>query len=409
MNETAKSNETLQNNNKRAARVITTAALVSIFIYSFIVSLPGILINEVVEAFSLEGADEGYMGALTSLGFLFSLFFVVMVQGRAKKTTVLAGAFGAQAIMLFISGFSPTFFLFLIGCTLIGFSGGFIDTYTNSAIVDVRKNDSARYLGYLHGLFGVGSLLVPIVYIWASRYIDWRGAHYSLAIVSLLVMLMICLISRAKRENGETKALHVHEHLFTKSDLLNYFKVKRNVALVLAGFFSMYAIASVMVWIVRYMALRFDAAELGALSISVYWICSTANRFLLSQIIIRAPMKFLALGAALSGVFILIGVFAGNPIILCVMMGLFGLSSGHFVPVLVSSCAKGYGGKTTFTTSLIMLWMALGRIAAPILIAYVSTRISLTTGMMLPVAAAFLTVCCGLYAIKSDNKERYGH
>jgi predicted MFS family arabinose efflux permease len=120
----------------------------------------------------------------------------------------------------------------------------------------------------------------------------------------------------------------------------------------------------------------------------------------------RAPIKFFALGAALSGVFILIGVFAGNPIILCVMMGLFGLCSGHFVPVLVSACAKGYEGKTTFTTSLVMLFMALGRIAAPILIAYVSTRISLTTGMMLPVATAFLTLCCGLYAIKGDKRER---
>jgi len=114
-------------------------------------------------------------------------------------------------------------------------------------------------------------------------------------------------------------------------------------------------------------------------------------------------MKFIALGAVLSAAFILIGVFSANPIILCVMMGLFGLSSGHFIPALVSECAKGYEGKTTFTTSLIMFLMAIGRIAAPILIAYVSTRISLTIGMMLPVVAVFLTLICGLYAIKSEK------
>jgi len=397
-------NETVISNDKRTAGVITTAALVSIFIYSFVVSLPGILINEVVEAFSLDGADEGYMGALTSFGFLLSLIFVLLIQGRAKKTTILAVAFGAQALMLFVSGFSPTFYLFLVGCTFIGFSGGFIDTCSNSAIVDVRKQESAKYLGFLHGLFGVGSLLTPIVYIWAQRYIDWRGAHYSLAIASILVMLMIYLMTRGMKEKSTQETAHVKEHLFTKADLFNYLKEKRKVALILAGFFSMYAIASVMVWIVRYMTLSYDAAELGALSISVYWICSTANRFLLAQVIKRAPMKFFALGAALSGVFILIGVFSGNPIVLCIMMGLFGFCSGHFIPVLVSECAKGYEGKTTFTTSLAMFLMAIGRIAAPILIAYVSTQISLTLGMMLPAAAAFLSLGCGLYAIKKEAK-----
>ena len=398
-------NEIVKSNKDRTAGVVTTAALVSIFIYSFVVSLPGILINEVVDAFSLDGANEGYMGALTSLGFLISLIFVLLVQGRAKKTTVLAVAFAAQALMLFVSGFSPTFLLFCIGCTFIGFSGGFIDAFSNSSIVDVRKQESAKYLGFLHGLFGVGSLLTPIIYIWAHRYIDWRGAHYALGIASILVLMMIYLITREKKEKDTVETVHVREHLFTKADLLNYLKIKRNIALVLGGFFGMYAIASIMVWIVRYMTLSYGAAELGALSISVYWICSTANRFLLAQVIKRAPMKFFALGAALSGVFILIGVFSGNPIVLCVMMGLFGFCSGHFIPVLISECAKGYEGKTTFTTSLVMFLMAIARIVCPILIAFVSTQISLTLGMMLPAAAAFLTMTCGLYAIKSEREE----
>jgi len=216
-------------------------------------------------------------------------------------------------------------------------------------------------------------------------------------------MVFIYLMTRGKKEKTAAPEVHEREHLFTKKDLFDYLKIKRNIALAIAGLASMYMIASVMVWIVRYMTLRYDAAELGALSISVYWICSTINRFALAQVIKHAPMKFFAIGAALSGVFIVIGVFAGNPILLCVMMGLFGLCSGHFVPVLVSECAKGYEGKTTFTTSLIMFVMAIGRIAAPILIAYVSTQISLTTGMMLPVAAAVLTLVCGLYALKSES------
>jgi len=390
--------QTTQRNQKSAAGTITTAALVSIFIYSLVVSLPGILINDVVEAFSLEGTEEGLMGALTSLGFMFSLFFTVLIQGRARKSTVLISAYAAQAIMLFACGFSPTFYLFCIGCVFIGFSGGFIDTSSNSVIVDVRRDDSARYLGYLHGLFGVGSLASPLLYIWVQRYIDWRGTHYALAVASVLVMLFMCFLSR--KLGNEQSGASEREHLFTKADLLAYMRVRRNAALALAGFFAMFTIACTMVWIVRYMTLRYDAAELGVLSISIYWVCSTVNRFFLAQVIKRSPMKFFALGSALSAASLLIGIFSGNPVVFCAMMGVFGFSSGHFIPVLISECAAGYEGRTTFTTSLIMFVMCIARIVSPLMIAFLSTQISLTAGMLLPVAAAIAGVCCGWFAVK---------
>ena len=393
--------DSVQKNIKKTAGVITTASLVSIFVYSFVVSLPGILINEVVETFSLEGTSEGLMGTLTSFGFLLSLFFVILFQGRAKKTTILIAALAAQAITLFLCGFSPVFFLFCISCLLVGFCGGFIDTNTNSTIVDVRKNESARYLGYLHGLFGVGSLLSPLLLIWALRHTSWRGIHYALAIASLLIMLLVYMLTRGHAGTGE-QAMG-REQLFTKADLLSYIKSKRNITLALAAFFSMFLIACVTMWIRRYMTLRYDADDLGALSITVFWVCVTANRFLLAQLIKKAPMKFFALGTLLSGVFILIGVFSGNPVVLCVMTGAFGFCSGHFVPVLVSESAVGFEGRTTFTTSIIMFVMSAGRMVAPVTIAFISSQISLTFGMMLPIAAAVLATVFGWFAIRKPT------
>jgi len=394
-------NETVQCNTKRAAGVITTAAFVSIIIYSLVVSLPLILINDVIDTFSLEGTDEGLMGALTSFGFLLSIFFVVIIQGRAQKVTVLIVAAAAQAIVLAFCGFSPTFLLFCIGCTFIGFSGGFIDTFSNSTIVDVRRQESAKYLGFLHGLFGVGSLLSPIVLVWALYHTDWRGVHYALAIVSLLVVVFIFLITRGVVNKSETAT--IQEKLVKKADVIAHLRVKHNIALALAGFFAMFTISCVLIWFVRYMTLRYDAAELGALSISVYWICSTINRFLFSGFFKRAPMLFFSLGAFLSGVFLLIGIVSGNPVVLCVMMGAFGFCSGHFVPILVSECAIGYEGQTTLTTSFIMFVMCLSRIAAPIMMAFISTHITVNYSMMLPVASAIAVVFCGWFASKTKT------
>ena len=398
-------NDNTQDNN-RAARVVTAAALISIFIYSLVVSLPGVLINEVVETFSLEGTDEGLMGSLTSLGFLFSLFFAVLIQGRVKKITVMIIAYASQAFVLFVSGFSPTFVLFCIGCTLVGFSGGFIDSYSNSSVVDVRKNESAKYLGILHGLFGVGSLLAPLMFTWLLSYIDWRGVHYSLAIASIAVVLLIFLLTRRTGKKKDTTM--VREQLFTKVDLYAYFKIKRNIALSLTGFFAMFTIVCVMIWIVRYMTLRYDAAGLGAISITVYWIFSTITRFFLARFVKRAPMLYFSLGAVMSGIFIIIGVISGSPVIMCIMMGLFGLCSGHFIPVLISECAVGYEGRTTFTTSIIMFFMCIARVSGPILIAFVSTQTSLMLGMMLPVAGALAAAGCGWMVIKAGDNSSAG-
>ena len=395
--------ESKRNNDSRVAQAVTSAAFVSIFIYSLVVSMPGILINEVVYAFSLDGTEEGLMGALVSFGFVISIFFTIMTQGRAKKTVVLCMAFAVQAVMLFVSGFSPTFILFSVGCALIGFSGGFIDTVTNSLVVDARKKESAKYLGYLHGFFGVGSLLSPLIFTWALRHIDWRGIHYVLAVASVLVVVIILLLTRGSETKSEKIA--VREHLFTKQDLLAYFKLKRNIALNLAGFFAMLTIAGVMIWIVRYMTLRHDAAELGALSITVYWICATLTRFVSAPIIKRAPMKFFALGGLLSGIFILIGVLSGNPVVLLIMLGIFGFCSGHFIPVLVSECALGYEGRTTFTTSVLMFVMGIARIVAPIIMAFLGTQISLTFGMMLPVATAICTMTFGWMAYSTNKAQ----
>ena len=396
MNEKEKSNE------NNVTRAVTSAAFISIFVYSIVVSMPGVLVNEIVYAFSLDGAEEGLMASLVSVGFVLSIFFTIMAQGRAKKTIVLSVAFAAQAVMLFASGFSPTFILFCIGCALIGFAGGFIDTYTNSAVVDVRKKESTKYLGYLHGFFGVGSVLAPLILFWALRYTDWRGLHYALAVASIAVVVAILILTRGSKKKSAVAA--VREHVFTKNDLLAYFKMGRNIALNLAGFFAMFAIAGVMVWIVRYMRLQHDAEELGMLAMTVYWIFATLARFLTALFIKRAQLKFFALGGLLSSICILAGVLSGNPIILVIALGIFGFCSGHFIPVLVSECAIGYEGRTTFTTSILMSVMGVARIIAPIMMAFLSSQVGLTIAMMLPVVMALSAMTCGWVAYVSSKK-----
>jgi fucose permease len=343
------------------------------------------------------------MSSLLSVGFMLSLFTIPLIQGRTQKITMIIAACALQALMLSASGAAPTFLLFGISCVILGFSGGFVDTFTNSAVVDVHKADSARYLGYIHGLFGVGSLLAPFLFFWLLRHTEWRGVYFTVSGISAVTALSVYFLTA--RRGGERAMSATREQLFKMSDLLDYMRRKRNIALSLACFFSTVAQGGVLSWIVRYMTLRFDAAELGAMAFSAFWVCATINRFCLSQTIKQAPMKFFTIGAVLHGVFLTIGIVSANPIVLCVMVGAVGLSGGHFFPVLISEFAMGYEGKTSFTTSLMMFIAGLSRIFTPVLVAYTSTQISLFIGIMIPAVAAFVAAGCGWLAVKAAAYE----
>ena len=382
-----------------AAGVITAAALISIFPYSFAMSLTNTVINEVVGAFSLAGAREGLMSSMLSLGFMLSLFIIPMAQGRVRKIPVLIAACAVQAAVLFGSGASPVFSVFCVMCVILGFSCGFIDTYCNSAVVDAWGTRSPKYLGYLHGLYGVGSLITPIAIYYLLLNTDWRGIYRIAAVISLLAAPLVFLLTRGCDKIDLNAA--TNERRLNKADLINYISKKRNIMLSFAAFFSTVIQTSVTVWIVRYMTLRFDAAHLGIMSLSAFWVCATVNRFFLAPVINKAPLKFFILGAVLSGASIGVGVSSGNPVVTCAMVGASGLASGHFIPVLISECAKGYEGKTTFTTSFLMLIMGFTRIIIPLLLAHVSARISPASSMMIPVVASLLTAVFGWTAQKA--------
>ena len=107
-----------------------------------------------------------------------------------------------------------------------------------------------------------------------------------------------------------------------------------------------------------------------------------------------------ALGSLLCGLFLLAGIWSGSAVVMCVAVGLVGLASGHFQPMLISECAAGYSGNTTLTTSALMIAMGLGRVAVPLVMAAISDAVSMQAGMSVPVAAAMLSLLLSLCALR---------
>lgn len=385
----------------RSATAITAMALLALFLYAISNSTINVLINEVVNGFALSGARQGLMSSLFNAGTMLALLAAPLLQGRINKIASLLYATALQVASLALCGLSSAFSLFLFSCMLLGVGGGLVDAYSNAILTDVHQENKTRYLGYLHGVFGVGSLLAPLLILQVLRWTHWRGVYFVLAGLLLVGGCVLLLLNRRAQQSIVSHA--TQETVLRRADLKEYLHNPRNGAVLLAAIFATATQTGILIWVVRYMALRFHAEALGTASISLFWVCATVNRFSITRLPM-APIRLFVLGGALSALLVILGVLCGSAWGMCIAMGLLGLSTGHFMQVLFAECTRGYAGKTTFTTSVLIVVMGLTRTLLPLFTAWISTAVSVTTGMLVPAATALGTALAGAALMRLDQK-----
>ena len=58
--------------NSRVIRIITIAILSALFAYGFVGSISNVLVNEIIDAFSLTGTAQGLSASLMNMGSLIA-------------------------------------------------------------------------------------------------------------------------------------------------------------------------------------------------------------------------------------------------------------------------------------------------------------------------------------------------
>ncbi len=377
-------------------RNVTIGIFFSFLVFSLINTYTSVLVNEIIDEFSLAGTAEGLFGSLLSAGIMVALLITPLLQGRIKKMKVLTLSVLLQAVMMILTGFSSSFTTFGLFMVCLGIGYGWYDTYASSCIVDIHAKNSGKYLGILHGMFGIGSLLAPIPMQALLGAVGWRGVNYTIAALSLTSMAVLFLTGRTlPADAGE----QMREQPLSVTAVIAYLRNGRNVALLLCGGLSNTVQIGLQSWAVRYMLLAHDREELGAVFLTVYWLAMTVSRFLTPYLRVKR-MVLVALGGALTAAFLAVGIWSADPVVMCVCAALVGLSSGHFQPMVISESACGYRGNTTLTTSVMMFVMGVTRMAMPLIVAGVSAATNVTVGMSVPIYAALLTCLFALVVLR---------
>jgi MFS family permease len=354
----------------------------------------------IIKNFSLLGARQGLMSSMISLGSVIALILAPLLQGRVRKLTMLSIAALLQALMLGLSGYSPTFGVLLAACVLLGLGGGWTDNYANSLIVDLHGKNSPRYLGMLHGFFGIGGLLTPLVIGAVLTAYPWRTAYIIAAMIFGIISGIFSAIALKSRRKLITQSGPL-EKRFTAGMLMGYLRSRRNLLLIAAGIMYSASQQGFAGWLIRYMDVRFHAEILGSAALSLFWIASTLSRFL-APLIKARPLAVFSVGTLLSAGALIGGVLLGGAAAMCVAAALIGLVSGHSMPMLLGEAASGYRGNTSLPTSVMLLCMTISRMAMPLLMGGVSAW-SIAAVLCLPAAAA---ACAGVFGALSMRAAR---
>lgn len=384
----------------RVIRIITIAILSALFAYGFVGSISNVLVNEIIDAFSLTGTAQGLSASLMNMGSLIALFVTPLLQGRIRKTKMIVLSGLLQVAALCVAGSAAGFILFATANAVTGIGCGWLDTYANSCIVDLHPQNSTRYLGWLHGLFGVGSLIAPLAIRWILGWSNWRGVYFAFAGVMLLSVGCIAFTSRKVEDTGALS--NTQESRLTLKEVGAYLTVKRNVLLLLTTVMTNMVQTGLTCWIARYMFLAYGEVALGATCLTLFWIAATASRFVMPRLKLR-PLTIVMVGAFCATVLLSGGILSGSATVMCVAVCLCGFVTGPFMPMLIAECATGYQGKTTLTTSLMMIVGGVARLAVPLLTASVTSAVSATAGMLVPAAFAVLAGVLSLAALRTTT------
>jgi MFS family permease len=131
--------------------------------FSLNVSLLGQMFTPIKAFYNINLSQGGLLLSMQSIGGLLLSIVCILFISSLNKTKLMVGCGLVLCILLMLVGVLPPLFLLFIMFAVLGFSGGAINTLSNSVMVDTVPQRAERYINFMHMLFSFGSVVAPLV------------------------------------------------------------------------------------------------------------------------------------------------------------------------------------------------------------------------------------------------------
>jgi len=315
-----------------------TAAIFGLFTALGVSStLFGLIISEATTALGISLVAAGLVTTLFAVGRIVGSFVGGPLTDRAGGAWVTAAGTATMLLGLAGLGAAPWASVFFLGSFVMGAGFGALDVALNTDISALHPQRRGSMLSLLHGFYGVGSfvgpLLIGLVIAWTG---SWRAAPGLVALLFVGAGLWYrAFTDRAERAGsaaGEGKPAPL------RVGLLTLLQQPAFLLIVPVGFIYQGVSWSLSLWLPTFMAQVHGAAPLQAASaVSILWGGLTVGRFVNSAVIrVLGDGNALLLGAGGSFFALTLGLVAPRPSLLLVALFVTGLALSTLIPTSIA-------------------------------------------------------------------------
>jgi fucose permease len=252
----------------------------------------GVLLPSLLETFALSTATVTPLLASQIGGYGLAAVLSGIVINRLGLGRMLVTALAVLAAALTLYALTPRWDLMVAGGVALGLGIGLIDAGINTALA--RRQDAARLIGPLHGFYGVGAFIGPLIATTLLAHGNgWRPVYAVLAGLVSLLLLGIRHSRRACAWRGVP--LPVSENWRFLAKAVQRPSVQMS-SLFLLGYVGIEASIGTWAFSVQHLA-RSESTVSAGLGVSLYWVGLTAGRFCFGALVERTGVVRLTAGS----------------------------------------------------------------------------------------------------------------
>ncbi|NJN84567.1 MAG: MFS transporter [Caldilineaceae bacterium] len=265
------------------------------------------------------------------------------------------------AISLLLTAAVAPWLLFVVGFVVISAAQGALSTGINAMVADANPNTRGRALNVLHGVYGAGAAVSPLVIgVLIERGMEWRGALVATGAIWLLYALAAWWFKDPTASVQQIVAgWSLDLEMLRQPSFLSLFAIAfiyNGVAVSLLG------------WIALYMQDSADVSTFVAISmISIFYVALTAGRFACAAFAERLGyahlLLLLGIGAVLTYPMV---IFGATSLVVAVGVFLVGLSLSGLFPTAIAYGTRLYPARAGAVSGMLSTALTLGAMLPPL-------------------------------------------
>lgn len=340
-----------------------------------LIGMAAVLIPAVMNAITAEFTATGL--TLAAIGLIFPARAVGGLLGnllagigsdrfgRGRLVWLAALLLGCALVLAALTG---QWLFFVAGLFVVSGAQSALSTGINALIADANPETRARALNTLHGVYGVGAAISPLLIgSLLTAGVPWRWALGGSGLLWLIYSVIVYFLYRAGSSAADRpQRQSLAWHMLREGPFLALFFIA----------FAYNGVAwSLLGWIAVFMEQSAGLSTFLSISmITLFYVALTVGRFLCAAYAERigyaVTLLILAVGITLTyGL-----VVWGSPLVVAVGVFLTGLSLSGLFPTTLAYGAQRYPAQTGAVSGILNVAMTLGSMVPPVWTGIIAER-----------------------------------